>query len=201
MLMSGLSAVTLADTLSSESSVGLSSEYSSNPYLLTSGAHPAESIAAVANLPATYTSDTQTLDLVPRLRFAETHGDAGLLSDYQYLDATWRLNSERNSFTAIADWHHDSTLYIPFENAALFGRDLRRQEEIGELNWKRALSERSDLKLSGSWDQVAYSENVDTGLVSFYYGQGLLQFDRALSERWQWTSAVGLGRYELLDHR
>ena len=68
----------LGDTLSSESSVGLSSEYASNPFLASSGAHPAESIAAVANLPATYTSDTQTLDFVPRLRFAETHGYVAL---------------------------------------------------------------------------------------------------------------------------
>jgi hypothetical protein len=200
MLMSGLSAVTLGDTLSSESSVGLSSEYSSNPYLVNSGAHPAESIAAVANVPATYTSDTQTFDFVPRLRFAETHGYVALLSDYQYLDATWHVNSERNSFTAIADWHHDSTLYNAFENGALLGRSLRRREEIGNLNWKRELSERSDLQLSGSWDQVAYSQSAQSGLVNYDYAQGQVQYDRALSERWQWTSAVGFGRFEQVNH-
>ena len=198
--MPGLSAATLADTLSSESSVGLSSEYASNPFLVPSGAHAAESIAAVANLPATYTSDTQTLDIVPRLRFAETHGDVALLSDYQYLDATWHLNSERNSFTATTDWHHDSTLYNIFENGALFGRDLRRREEIGNLAWKRALSERSDLQLAASWDQVAYSQSGQTSLVNYDYGQGQLQYDRTLTERWQWTGAVGFGRFEQINH-
>jgi hypothetical protein len=200
MLLSGLSAVSLGDTLSSESSVGLSSEYSSNPFLVSSGARAAESIALLANLPATYTSDTQTFDFVPRLRFAETHGDVALLSDYQYLDATWRVNSERNTFTANADWHHDSTLYNVFENAELFGRSLHRQEEIGNLNWKRDLSERSDLQLRGSWDQVAFSQSANTGLANFHYGQGLVQYDRALNERWQWTSAIGFGRFELLNH-
>ncbi len=200
MLMSGLSAVTLGDTLSSESSVGLSSMYGSNPYMVPSGAHPAESIAAVANLPATYTSDTQTLDIVPRFRFAETHGDVGLLSDYQYLDTTWRVKSELDSFSASADLHHDSTLYDAFENGALFGRTLNRREEIGNLNWKRDLSERSDLQLSGSWDQVAYSQSAQSGLVNYDYTQGQVQYDRALSERWQWTSAVGFGRFEQLDH-
>jgi hypothetical protein len=198
--MSGLSAVTLGDTLSSESSVGLSSEYASNPFQVSSGAHAAESIAAVANLPATYTSDTQTIDIVPRLRFAETHGYVALLSDYQYLDGTWQVNSERNVFTAIADWHHDSTLYNAFENGALLGHSLRRREEIGSLGWKRELSERSDLQLLGSWDQVAYSQNGQSGLVNYDYGQGLLQYDRVLSERWQWTSAIGFGRYEQIDH-
>ena len=200
MLMSGLCTVTLGDTLSSESSVGLSSEYASNPFLASSGAHPAESIAAVANLPATYTSDMQTLDIVPRLRFAETHGYVALLSDYQYLDGTWHINSERNVFTVIADWHHDSTLYNAFENGALLGRSLRRREVIGNLGWKRELSERDDLQLLGSWDQVAYSPSQQSGLVNFDYGQALLQYDRALSERWQLTTAAGFGRYEQINH-
>src|ERR1017187_2292303 len=190
-----LGGTALGDTLSSESSVGVSSDYNSNPFMEPSGAHAAESAAVLANLPATYTSDTQSLDLIPRLRFAETHGDVALLSNYQYLDAVWHVNSERNSFTAIADWHHDSTLYNAFENGALLGRSLRRREEIGNLNWKRELSERSDLQLSGSWDQVAYSQSAQSGLVNFYYGQGLVQYDRALSERWQWTSAIGFGRF------
>jgi hypothetical protein len=200
VLLAGSCAPVLGDTLSSESSVGLSSEYSSNPFLVSSGARAAESIALLANLPATYTSDTQTLNLVPQVRFAETHGDVALLSNYQYLDATWVVNSERNTFTAIADWHHDSTLYNVFENAQLSGRSLDRQEEIGNLTWKRGLSELSDLQFSGSWDKVAYSERSNTGLLNFSYAQGAVQFNHALSELWKWTSSVGFGRYELLNH-
>ena len=191
----------LADTLSSESSVGLSSGYNSNPFLQPSGAQAAESLAVLANLPATYTSDTQSLELEPRLRFAETHGAEALLSDYQYLDGVWRVNSERNTFTASADWHHDSTFYNAFENAVLLGRDLRRQEDIANLDWRRELTERSDLHLSGSWDKVNYSESVVTGLQSFSYGQALVQFDHALNERWKWTNTVGVGRYELIGQR
>ena len=66
----------LGDTVSSESSVGISSEHSSNPFLVPSGARSAESVAIIANLPATYTSDRITFDFVPRLRFAQTHGAA-----------------------------------------------------------------------------------------------------------------------------
>jgi hypothetical protein len=188
----------LGDTLSSESSVGLSSGYNSNPFLQPSHATAAESLAVLANLPATYTSDTQSLELEPRLRFAKTHGAAALLSDYQYLDGVWRVNSERNAFTAGADWHHDSTLYNAFENATLSGRDLRRQEDIANLDWRRELTELSDLHLSGSWDKVNYSEQVATGLQSYSYGQALVQFDHALNERWKWTNTVGVGRYELI---
>ena len=186
----------LGDTLSSESSIGLSSEYNSNPFLVPSGAHAAESAALLVNLPATYTSDTQSLDLVPRLRFAKTHGDAELLSDYQYLDSVWRVTGERNTFRASADWHHDSTLYNQFENAALVGRSLPRVEDIANLDWKHDLTERSDLHTLASWDKVDYSQNVATGLSNYSYGQGVLQYDHALSERWRWTSSVGVGRFE-----
>jgi hypothetical protein len=50
--------------LSSKSSIALQSGYNSNLFLASSGVHPAESGAVLANLPA--------FDLVPRLRFTET---------------------------------------------------------------------------------------------------------------------------------
>lgn len=194
-----LSGATLADTLSSQSSVGVSSEYASNPFSVPSGAHAAEALALVANLPLTYTSDTQTLDLVPQFRYAQTHGDVALLSDYEYLNGDWHWNSDLNSFTATALWHHDSTLYNPFENAALLGHTLYRQEETASPSWKRTLSELSDVQLSGSWDQVAYSQRGVSSLTNYSYSQGSAQYDRTLSERWQSTSSAGYGRYELLD--
>jgi hypothetical protein len=189
----------LGDTLSSESSIGLQSAYNSNPFMAPAGARGAESIAVLANLPATYTSDFQSFDLVPRVRFAETRGVEALLSNYQYLDALWHLTSERNTFSASADWHHDSTFYNAFENAVLLGRSLRRREEIANLDWKRALSERSDLHVSVSWDKVDYSQSAATGLQNYSYGQGMVQYDHELSERWLWTSSVGFAHFELPD--
>jgi hypothetical protein len=60
--------------LSSKSSIALQSGYNSNLFLASSGVHPAESGAVVANLPA--------FDLVPRLRFTETNDYLSLLLDY-----------------------------------------------------------------------------------------------------------------------
>lgn len=188
-----------ADTLSSESSVGVSGEYNSNPYMLLHHVQAAESLAVIANVPATYTSDTQTIDLIPRVRFAATHGPVALLSNYQYLDADWHWTGERNTFNATADLHHDSTLYNEFENAALNGQSLRRLETTATLSYQRALSERSDLQLNGSWDEVTYSKNFATGLIDYSYLQGGLQYDRTLSERWQWSNSLGYGLYRLPD--
>jgi hypothetical protein len=46
---------------------------------------------------------------------------------------------------------------------------------------------------------VAYSQSARSGLIDYYYGQGSAQYNRALSERWQWTSSIGFGRFEQID--
>lgn len=190
----------LAGSVGSESSVGLAAEYSSNPQMLSSGARAAESAAVLMNLPATYNSDTQTLDLIPRVRFAQTHGDFSLLSNYQYLDADWRLASQNNIYTAAGSWHHDSTLYNVFENAALSGIELHRQEETGNLGWQRQVSERDDFQFTGSWDHLAYGANSAGVLDNFNYGQASVAYDHTFTERWHASIAVGYGHYELLNH-
>ncbi len=198
MLWAGLATVSWGDTLTSQSSVGVSADYASNPFQLYSGAHPAESLAVLANLPATYTSDTQTFDLIPRVRFAETHGEVALLSNYQYLDGDWRWNSARNTITVNAGWHHDSTYYNAFENVALLGHDIRRLEQTGSASWEYLLTERSDLQLSGLWDKVAYSQNSASSVSNFSYAQGSAQYEHSLTEHWQWTDTVGYAHYQLL---
>ncbi len=185
--------------MSSESSVGLEADYNSNPFLRSSQIQGAESEAVVANLPATYTSDTISYELIPRLRFATTQGVTALLSDYQYLDADWRLSEERNTVALAGSWHRDSTFYNLFENTALNGATLHRQEELASASWTRLLGERSDLALSGSYDQVNYAHNPSFAVVSFDYLQGSLQYDLTLSERWKWSLAAGYGEYQLRD--
>jgi hypothetical protein len=186
-----------AATLSSESSVSLASEYNSNPYLLNSGANAAEAIAALATLPATYTSDAQSFEVVPSVRFAETHGNTQLLTDYQYLNADWHLSRERDTYTVGGEWHRDSTFYNVFENAELRGHTLPRLEESANAGWSRALTERSNLQLAATYDQVNYDSRQGFRLGNFNYGQASLEYDWSLTERWTSSTAAGYGRYEL----
>lgn len=194
-----LAGTALGATVSSQSDVGISSEYASNPFFLISQVHPAGALALFADLPVTYTGDTQIIELIPRFRVAEPFGAAALLSDYEYLDADWHWKSERNTFITAGSWHHDSTYYNEFEHAALLGHDLIRLEQNASLSWDRALSERSDLQLTGSWDKVAYSQNSASAVSNYTYAQGALQFNRLLSEQWQWTGSLGYGEYRLLN--
>jgi hypothetical protein len=195
--LGALSGSAAAATLSSESSVGLETDYNSNPFLRSSDVQAAASEAIVANLPATYTSDTISYELIPRLRFGVTQGVTALLSDYQYLDADWHLNQERNALVLSGFWHRDSTFYNVFENAALNGTNLHRQEESANASWQHLFGERSDLEILGSYDTVNYGQNPSFTVVSYDYAQGTLQYDRTLAERWKWTLSAGYGQYQL----
>jgi hypothetical protein len=182
-------------TLSSESSVGLLTGYNSNPYVVANGT-AAEAVAVVADVPATYTSDWQSFDLEPRLRYGQTHGAAQLLSDYEYLDAMWRLNGERTTLLIDAGWHRDSTLYNQYENAALIGHDLPRLEDSATGSWQRTLSERSDVRLDGACDQVNYSASSNLRLDNYHSAQAFAAYERTLTELWQWSVSLGFQHYE-----
>ena len=174
----------------------MSADYNSNPFLVARDAHAAESVAVLADLPATYANESESIALEPRVQLAETHGDAQLLPDYEYLDADWHLASERNSYSASAGWHRDSTFYNVFENDTLQGHTLPRLEDTANIAWQRALSGRSDLKLIASYDAVNYSALSRFRLNNFSYPQGSLQYDRSLSARLSWTVSSGIGRYD-----
>jgi hypothetical protein len=186
-----------AGSLGVEPSAAISAQYDSNPFLLVSHAAAAESGAVNFDLPTTYTGEVQSFALTPRLRFAQSAGAVALLSNYEYLDGSWKLGLERNTLSASGSWHHDSTFYNQFENAALSGRTVNRTERSGDLDWQWQLDELSDVRLGGSFDQVGYGANGAGILASFKYSQAQAQFDRSLSERWQWSLIAGYGYYEL----
>lgn len=180
--------------MSSQSSVSLTTEYNSNPYLVESGP-PSEAEAVVLDLPASYKSDWQSFDIDPRVREGETQGASQLLSNYQYLDAIWHVSGERSSLTVDAGLHRDSTLYNQFENAVLVGHDLPRLQDSADLSWQHSLSERANVQVSGSWSRVDYTASSGLRLDNYNSTQFSASYARSLSELWQWTSSVGLQRY------
>jgi hypothetical protein len=186
-------------SLGSESTVGLAAEYNSNPFLQAEHPPSTESAAFLANIPLTYTFDAQTFDLTPRIRQAESRGASQLLTNYEYLDADWQWKTERSSVSAAADWHRDSTFYDVVENASLHGRTLPRLDETANAGWQYALSERSNLRLGGSYERVGFGRSAGASLADYDYAQGSAQFARNLTERTSWSSSVGVGRYTLRD--
>jgi len=188
-----------AGPLGVEPTLGLSAGYQSNPLFLADGRGTSETLALLLHLPVTYSGDRVSFSLQPRFRAGATHGAVAPLADYQYFDSVWDDKGVLNEFTAKAGWHRDSTLYNPFEQSALGGSTLHRQEDTGSLDWRHQLSERSDLELFASEDQVHYGATVTPTLSSFNYGQGGAKFAHDLSERWQLTLEGGVSEFELRD--
>ena len=182
-----------------EPSVSLSGEYSSNPRLLQTDAHAVESAALTLVMPATYTGARQSFDLRPQIRAAATHGDTELISDYQYLDSSWRINWPTQILQLSGFLHHDSTLYNQFENGALLPATQRRTEQNGALDWQNRLTERVTLRTDLSYDRVNYGLLARSGLSDYRYLQASLGLSRDMTERLLWTLSVGSSRYDVID--
>jgi len=150
-----------AGPIGSEASMGVAAGYQSNPLLLESAGGSSEALALLLYLPIRYDGRRVTFSLQPRIRAARTHGSVAPLSDYQYLDSSWDYKGERNELTLDGDWRRDSTLYNQFERSELGGSTLRRLEKTGSLTWRRQLTERGDIQLLTSEDQVDYQANAN----------------------------------------
>lgn len=183
-----------------DSSVGVAAGYNSNPFLLPTDVQAAESEALLLNLPVSYQGAEQTFELTPRFRQATSQGAEALLSNYQDLDGHWKFKGERNDISVAASWHRDSTFYNQFENAVLGGKSFRRLEDTATLGWENQLTEVSDVQLLSSIDHVGYSATAASLLTSYQYEQLALEYDQSLTERWQWTSTAGYGRYQVLNY-
>ena len=183
--------------------MSLSSEYSSNPRLSQADTRSVESAALSVAAPATYTGDRQSFELRPQLRAAATHGDTELISDYQYLDSSWKLNGPRQLLQLSAFLHRDSTFYNQYENGAASLATQRRTEQNALLDWQNRLTERVTLRTDLSFDRVEYGRQASSGLSDYRYLQAALALSRDLTERTQWTLSAGSARYEVLgrDYR
>jgi hypothetical protein len=188
-----------AGSLGVQPSVGVSAQYDSNPFLEALQPAAAESGAVDLDLPTTYNGNEQTLQLQPRFRYAQSTGVVALLSNYEDLDGLWKLDLERTVFSVSGSWHHDSTYYNQFENAALHGRTVNRTEQRGALDWRWLLTERDDLDVSTSFDKVGYGASAAGVLLNYEYSQAQARFDRSLSQLWQWSFIAGYGYYDLPD--
>jgi hypothetical protein len=190
-----------AGPLGSEGSVGVTAAYTSNPLLLTSGAHAAELLAVVLDTPISYTGGANTWSLSPRVRWGKTRGAIAPLSDYQYLDGMWDQRQERGELAIGADYRRDSTLYNPVEHSALGGYNLHRAEWLGTINWRHEVSERSEFTLDGSFDRVNYAASVVQPLFDFDFRQGMLGLRRKLTEQWDVQVSAGASGYQRRDYK
>jgi hypothetical protein len=199
VLVSSAGTAAVAETLSLVPHVAMESSYDTNPRLLAEQARNSVGLAVVVELPVTYALGSSTFELTPRLRQTRSQGDPSLLSNYRYLDASWRVERERGSLQAQASTGRDTTLFDALENAAGLGRTQYLDRQLASLEWQHTLSERSDLTVGADWTRVNYDRAGLSDRDNYRYLSSDARYLWKLTSRTALLASLGAGRYRTGD--
>jgi hypothetical protein len=190
--------VTRAEPLSMAPLIGASTEYASNPYLLSAGGHSVSDVAVLLNAPTLYDLDSAHFALVPSFRYSDSGSYASLASNYVHLNGSAQYLTDLNSLSLTASFGRDSSLY---QNGLTSGGvGVRSDMSAAGIDWQRAITERSQLELDASWNRVLYDQNAETeGLVDYRYISVGSSLSCDLSERNKFKVIAGTGQYQALD--
>jgi hypothetical protein len=178
--------------------LGVASEYSSNPYLLSTGGHAVSDVAVLLNAPTNYDLDSTHLALLPSIRYSDSGSYASLASNYFHLNASAQFSSDVNSFSLKAGFGRDSSLYQ--NGLSSNGIGVRADSSSAGMDWERAITERFQWGLSANWARVLYDQGAaTTGLVDYRYVSGGPSATFAVSERDKFQILASAGQYQALD--
>jgi hypothetical protein len=139
-----------------EPSIGVSSEYSTNPLLRASDATAETHVAGLVDFPLRYDGDADEFTLHPYGRISNSQGYDSLASNYVHLDSAAQFNDELGTTTVTASLARDSSLrYLgPLVN----GAGVRRDTESAGADWTHAITERAQIDLNASWSDVKFAQ-------------------------------------------
>jgi hypothetical protein len=179
--------------------LGVASEYSSNPYLLSAGERAVSDVAVLLNAPINYDLDSTHFSLVPSIRYSDSGGSyASLASNYFHLNATAVFSGDVDSLSMKAGFGRDSSLYQ--NGLSSNGIGVRADSSSAGVDWQRAMTERFQLDLTANWARVLYDQSAaSTGLVDYRYVSGGPSATFAVSERGKFQVLASAGQYEALD--
>jgi hypothetical protein len=175
--------------------LGLAADFSSNPGLLYVH-HTAETHGALLiDAPTTYQADAVSLSVQPRFRISDSSGYSSLASDYAHLTVVGKIDSELNSFALTGQIARDSSLYYDYGFNGSTG--VRRDTELGDAAWTRALTERLKFNLDVNSSRVLYGpSNGFTSLTDYRYTSAAPTLSWNTSERNTLTVIGSVGLYD-----
>lgn len=183
---------------SAEPSVGVSTDYATNPQLLVANGRAERHVAGLVDVPLRLESDEFTCLLEPSGRITDAQGYTSLASNYEHVDSLAQWSAERSALSLKAGWARDSSLY--FGGALGSGIGVRRDTVTGGASLTHALSELDNLRVDGSWQRVRYAEPAGGRfLVDYRYVDIGPTFSAALTERDTFKILGNLSRYQSLD--
>jgi hypothetical protein len=198
MTLTCSSAKSIAGPLSAQPLIGLVSEYSSNPVLLTDGAHSETTAALLLESPIRCDLDSLHFSLVPRIRYGTETGYSSLTSDYYHVDASAQYVGELDSLTLDGALYRDSSLnYI---GGLSHGVGVRHDTSTAGVDWLRTLTERLQFDLVGTTTRTLFGKVVGVAeLQDYRYTSGSPTISYAVTELDTARILGGIARYYSLD--
>ncbi|MGO9993440.1 MAG: hypothetical protein ACLPTF_13120 [Steroidobacteraceae bacterium] len=178
--------------------MGISTDYSSNPDLLSIKGTAEEHVAGLLDLPVTYDADGIEILVRPNGRLSNSKGYSSLASNFAHLDADAQFINDHGSTTLQAELARDSSLY--FAGGLSNGIGVRRDSASTSADWTRAITERSQIQLDASWSQLHYAQPANAiGLVDYRYISAGPTLSFALSELNTLQLLGSVGKYQSLN--
>jgi hypothetical protein len=178
--------------------IGISGDYSTNPGLLNVPDTAEEHGALLLDAPTSYVGDGSKFTILPSFRFSNAAGYSSLDSDYDHLNVTEELDSDRNVFTATGGMARDSSLLHDYILNGSTG--VERNSILADLNWDRKLTERLDIDGDLNAMRVHYAAGTGTETLTDYrYWSFAPSLSWNTSERGKLSLSANVGRYNSLD--
>jgi hypothetical protein len=193
-----LSNVTRAGVWGSQPVIGISGDYSTNPGLLDLPDTAETHGALLLDAPTSYVGDGNKFTILPSFRLSNAQGYSSLDSDYEHLNVSEELDSDRNVFIATGGVARDSSLYHDFILNGSAG--VERNSLLADLNWDRKLSERLDLISDLNSSRVRYAEGIGAETLTDYrYSSFAPSLVWKETERNKLSLSASVGKYNSLD--
>jgi hypothetical protein len=181
-----------------EPTLGMASEYASNPYLLSTGERAVSDEAILLDVPARYDLDAAHFALEPSLRYSDSGTYASLASNYFHLNASASFAGDLGALSFTGGRGRDSSLYQ--NGVSSNGVGVRMDSGSAGMDWQRQITERSFLAVDASWNRVRYGQSTAaTGLVDYRYVSVGPSVSIAVDERDKFRVSAGAGQYLALD--
>lgn len=187
-----------ADPLSAQPVIGLASEYSSNPLLLSNQGKSETTAALLVNGPVNYDLDEFHLAATPAIRYSDQAGYSSLTSDYYHLTTSAQYLTDLQSVTLTGAFYRDSSLLYAGELANDVG--VRRDTGTVDLSVQRSLTERLQVQADLNTSRALYDQNTAlTDLVNYRYNSFSPALVYLFTERDTVKLIGGLSRYYSLN--
>jgi hypothetical protein len=169
-------------------------EHHGNPLLLDGNRDTISGVGAAIAAVISRQTEISSLQLTPRVYSVRYDGAPDFDRDEQYLDASYKVTSERHSWLAGAGIARDTTLTSELEGTGLIASRKRHELDTLSVAFTTDPTRRDELQMQASYQHNRYLDAQFTGLVDYDYATALCSYVRSVSERQTFGAELTAGQ-------